>query len=308
MNYTTCIRDAAYYTVPEEYFAPARHSGTVERVLYKTKAYDGTDSLQEKYAYVYLPCGYDSTKKYDILYLLHGGGDSPDAFLGGVFRDGSQHEYTGQFKRILDNLMEKGRLRPMIIVAPSYYPASHTDRSIVSAEECIDKFEMELSSDLIPAVEKIYGTYAVSTDPCGLEESRDHRALGGFSMGSLATWYGFMRNLKYFRTFIPVSGDCWVIEMRGGLTHPAETAAALLESLDKSGDGESDFDIYAITGTEDIAFPMMSGQMGAMRELGRGFVFGENTRFYVKEGGVHNYDNVFAYLWRLLPEIWGCGE
>lgn len=54
--------------IPPSYFRSALNS---EQVI----SYDYTsDSRNEitKTAYVYLPYGYDETKQYDILYLMHG--------------------------------------------------------------------------------------------------------------------------------------------------------------------------------------------------------------------------------------------
>lgn len=61
-------------------------------------------------------------------------------------------------------------------------------------------------NDLIPAVESKYSTWAASTDASGLAASRDHRAFGGFSMGSVNTWRAFEHCLDYFRYFAPSSG------------------------------------------------------------------------------------------------------
>ena len=61
-------------------------------------------------------------------------------------------------------------------------------------------------NDLIPAVEGTYSTYADNVTPEGIKASRDHRAFGGFSMGSVATWHTFLNCLDAFRYFMPSSG------------------------------------------------------------------------------------------------------
>ena len=60
---------------------------------------------------------------------------------------------------------------------------------------------IELVNDLIPAVEGRYHTYAETTDREGIEVSRSHRAIGGFSMGAVTTWYAFDETLNAFRYF-----------------------------------------------------------------------------------------------------------
>ena len=63
-------------------------------------------------AQVYLPPGYArDNKRYPVLYLVHGAGDSEDSWTS-----------TGHAHYILDNLIAAGKARPMIIVMP----AGHT--------------------------------------------------------------------------------------------------------------------------------------------------------------------------------------
>ena len=52
--------------------------GKVERVEYTSK--DSPGNRLHKYANVYLPYGYTGAEKYDILYLVHGGGGNADAW------------------------------------------------------------------------------------------------------------------------------------------------------------------------------------------------------------------------------------
>ena len=58
------------------------YRGRIERVTYTGRHPEGESC--EKYANVYLPYGYDpcdAEKKYNVLYLMHGGGGNPDAWL-----------------------------------------------------------------------------------------------------------------------------------------------------------------------------------------------------------------------------------
>ena len=48
--------------------------GNIEKITYKTKDYSDDLSEVTKSAFVYLPNNYDSSKKYPVLYLLHGVG------------------------------------------------------------------------------------------------------------------------------------------------------------------------------------------------------------------------------------------
>ena len=136
------------------------------------------------------------------------------------------------------------------------------------------------------------------------------RTAGGLSMGSVATWYTFAQALDCISVFIPISGDCWEEGQLGGGSKPAETASDLAKLAERTGMGSEDFSIYAVTGTEDIAYPNLKPQMDAMREHGGIFHFSgcgasESVRFQAKGQGVHNNEHAVEYLYNILPLIWG---
>ena len=64
-------------------------------------------------------------------------------------------------------------------------------------------------------------------------------------------------------------------------------------------------DQYAFFCPEDIAFPNLDPQMKAM--AARPDVFGGKIRYDVMEGGVHDYETIFRYLYNALPENRGEG-
>ena len=199
--------------------------------------------------------------------------------------------------------------RAMLIVTPSFYPAESADSSIPTAAGSVKQFPRELVNDLIPAVEGTYPTYAKTTETTGLQSSRDHRGFGGFSMGSVATWYVFTDCLDYFRYYLPLSGDSWIFGQYGGSSNPEGTAAALSQALENSGYGQNDFFIHAMTGTSDIAYTALSPQIAAMQET-TDFIFDQDTSvgnfyFTVQKGGTHDYAHIYGYLYNALPVFWG---
>lgn len=135
--------------------------GHIDTILYDSK----TVGVQRK-ALVYTPPGYNKSKKYPVLYLLHGiGGDELE-----WFRNGVPHI-------IWDNLYADGKIEPMIVVLPNGR-AMKDDRAtgdIMARDkvEAFSTFERDLLDDLIPFVEQ---KYAVKKD-------REQRALFGLSMG-----------------------------------------------------------------------------------------------------------------------------
>lgn len=59
------------FEMPEKMLRECAKQGNVERFAYDTFTYDEGDSKPlHKGAWVYLPAGYDSSRKYNILYLL----------------------------------------------------------------------------------------------------------------------------------------------------------------------------------------------------------------------------------------------
>lgn len=129
-------------------------------------------------------------------------------------------------------------------------------------------------NDLVPAVESNYRTYAQTTDLEGLQASRGHRAFGGFSMGSVTTWYTFLNCLDYFEYYLPISGDCWLYGQMGeNDADYSKTAASLNEVIKNTGYSANDYYIYAATGTQDIAYAPLSKQIEAMKAYPDAFVY-----------------------------------
>lgn len=275
--------------------------GSIEKVTYETTNQAG--EKRDKYALVYLPYGYDhndTEKKYNILYLMHGGGGNPDAWLD-----------CCKVKNMLDYSIDSGELAPLIVVFPSYYKEviPRTGRPQADQErENVRFFQYELSHELLPAVEGKYHTYANTADSDSLKASRTHRAFGGFSMGSCTTWFALLENLDYFSYFLPLSGDCWIIEPMGGSSHPKETAQALHDSILKAGYGATDFHIFSATGTKDPAYHSLTPQIEEMKHLDDLFRFSEdwskgNLHYTVVEDLVHAYESVNLYLYNYIPYL-----
>src|SRR5213594_859466 len=79
--------------------------GTVQAVWYPSP----TLKLANRRMMVYTPPDYaTSTRKYPVLYLLHGGGGDEDAWLT-----------MGRANIIMDNLIAAGKAKPMIVVMPN---------------------------------------------------------------------------------------------------------------------------------------------------------------------------------------------
>lgn len=133
--------------------------GNLELVEYNSNTVGGPRKM-----YVYTPPGYDKTKKYPVLYLLHG--------IGG---DESEWKRFSKPNLMLDNLIAEGKAKPMIIVMPNGR-AQKNDRAegnVFASAPAFAVFEKDLLDDVIPNIES---RYSVAAD-------RENRAIAGLSMG-----------------------------------------------------------------------------------------------------------------------------
>ncbi len=278
--------------IPKEYTVDAERPGRVVRL-----EYDAGD--EGKYACVYLPYCYDESEKYDILYLMHGGGGRQEDFFGG-------EGHITRFKKSIDHLIEKGEMKPIIMVVPTVYGRKHDKDSKEDSWAAVLEFRNEVDRYLMPAVEAAFSTYAPSIDEEGFIASREHRAFGGFSLGSVTTWYMFLEKMRFFSCFIPMSGDCWVVERKGGRTKPKETAAAMAEAVRAQKYSKGDFRIYAATGSEDKAAVGLRTMLDAMKDFPETFDMSEegNVFFFMKDGGTHAMKYVKQYLFNILSGIY----
>ena len=245
--------------------------GRIERVCYTTHNAGG--EIRDKYANVYLPYGYDradTEKKYNILYLMHGGGGNPDAWLD-----------CSMVKNMLDYCFSEKEAEPFIVVFPGFYKeqVSRIGPPVAEVEQQkVLEFIPEAVTELLPAVESRVNGWAADVSEEGLRASRAHRAFGGFSMGACTTWYLFLQKLAYF------------------------SRAALAGLRDGFG-----FQIYAATGSEDPALQSLGPQIEAMKRHPV-FAFSEdpasgNLHYAVAEGERHAYECVYNYLYSYLPAL-----
>jgi enterochelin esterase-like enzyme len=167
--------------------------GTVEQIWYPSP----TLKMDQRRMYVYLPPGYlqDTTKKYPVLYLLHGGGGDEDAWT-----------VMGRATIIMDNLIASGKAVPMIVVMPNgnakqsvsqgfgYGPTPSLAQLTAPLPNPVPatpsaqtpgmppvpyegSYPQSLVQDVIPFVQQTYRVYP----------DKEHRAIAGLSMGGSQT-------------------------------------------------------------------------------------------------------------------------
>ena len=125
--------------------------------------YDSKATSTRRRVHVYTPPGYGaSTKKYPVLYLLHGAGDN-DAHWAQL----------GRANVIADNLLADGKLTPMVIVMTDGHAYRPQPGEQGGREKALKMFEDDLLGDVVPLVEKAYR----------VDTTRERRAIAGLSMG-----------------------------------------------------------------------------------------------------------------------------
>lgn len=170
-------------------FSDAPH-GSIEQIWHPAPVL----KQRQRRMYVYLPAEYHTnpSRRYPVLYLIHGGGGDEDSWVT-----------LGRAALILDNQIASGVAAPLIVVMPNgndeesvsqgyglgptpslqqrNAPPPDPDRYALHApqhpEPYAGYFPESLVKDIVPFVER---TYRVQSDAA-------HRALAGLSMGAAQT-------------------------------------------------------------------------------------------------------------------------
>jgi len=144
--------------------------GQIRENLYYSKV---NNSMRR--CFVYTPPDYDkdTTARYPVLYLQHGGGEDETGWPN-----------QGKTNLIMDNLIAEGKARPFIIVMDNgtWTTASpprrgERGRGTWPPEGWADNFKKTLLEDIIPMIDANYRTLA----------DQRHRAMAGLSMGGMQT-------------------------------------------------------------------------------------------------------------------------
>ena len=123
--------------------------------------------------HVYTPPGYESNNaKYPVFYLLHGAGDSDEAWTS-----------VGRAGIILDNLLAAKKAQPMIVVMPAGHTNGPTPGvggpapALTIPAGPPDEFTQDFTLAIRPYIETHYR----------VRTGREHRAIAGLSMGGSQT-------------------------------------------------------------------------------------------------------------------------
>lgn len=269
--------------LPWQLFTGSDRPGTVEKLHYETPDYFLTsigmesNASWEKSMCVYLPYGYDASRQYDVLVLLHGMGGTDEYWLLG------RQEYYGpdsekvRTKELLDNMIAQGLCKEMIVVTPCFYQVPDQrqiyDRMIDQA-----RFAGELQEIILPLIAETYSTYAADGSREALSEAREHFAFAGLSMGSI---YGYNAVLPQCIDII-----AWYGLFAGSECHTGKVAEAL--NAPENADHPVSF-LYNAAGENDSMALPHQGQYNEILAMTPGLAEGENAAFTWIEGAYHEY-------------------
>lgn len=283
--------DAQIVPIPkEEQMSLTEGAGHLEELIYDTwesDTYESHEKALKKRAIVYVPAEMPKEGKLDVVFLMHGGWSDETIILG---TPGQETE----LKNAIDHCMAQKRMRPMLLVCPTYNnltPKDNWDYGL--AIRLTRQYPRELVNDLLPAIARKYPTFAKSDQKEDLQAARKHFAYGGFSMGSVSTWQVFVQAMAWFGTFFPSSGNFGV------------SGSEMVRLVRKQGFGARDFFLLAMTGTKDFAAEAFAWQLQNMVNEGSVFIYTEdglsgNTAFRVADGYEHNREAMLDYFYNDL--------
>lgn len=258
--------------IPAQYLETMdENCGTVEKITYTTYDYYGDGAEITKTANIYLPYGYDESKQYNVLYLMHG--------IGGDENEWGMARSDSYVKNIMDHLIANGEIEPFIVVTPN----GRSGKNFADTGSDWNQFYVfgqELNNDLIPYIESNYSTYAeYNADGYDLSASRSHRAMAGLSMGGMQTInIGICENLELFSWYGAFSA-----------APTSNPAAKVAECIEEKKDYKIDY-FYNICGTEDeIAYQSAANAAKNLPEVCDSMIVGENYMWQQLPGG-HDFN------------------
>jgi enterochelin esterase-like enzyme len=221
----------------------------------------------QRRAHIYTPPGYmRDGKRYPVLYLVHGAGDSDDSWTS-----------TGHAQYILDNLLAAGKARPMIIVMPFGHTPDRAGTNILANND----FGNDLLKDLIPAIDASFRTVA----------KPQSRAMAGLSMGGAHTIRNGLTHPEVFRY---VGVFSMGLGMGGNQADVADyekqNAAALARSAKELKL------VYYAMGKEDFLYGTVAPTRAMLDRQGIHHIYNES-------GGGHTWINWRRYLNDFLPRL-----
>lgn len=224
--------------------------GNVQQILFPSPS-----TNTSRRAFVYTPPGYsqESEKRYPVLYLQHGWGEDETAWSN-----------QGHANLIMDNLIAEGKVEPFLIVMT--YGMTNEIKFGGLRDFKIEPFQTVLVDELIPYVDANFRTLS----------DRDHRAMGGLSMGGMETHRITLNKPEVFSRYALLSG---------GIYTPEELKDSLKPDL-----------IFISAGSKENP-DRVKNAVSALQDAGYKAVS------FVSEGTAHEFQTWRRSLYELAPML-----
>ena len=238
--------------------------GTIKKETYFSKK-----ANKNKNYNILLPANYDPSKKYPVLYVLHGFFENEDRMI----TKGNGVMYTQQ---IIGNAIAEGAAKDMIVVVPFVFTSATMNDATGFADqgsnEGYDNFVDDIVDSLMPHIES---KYSVAT-------GKENTAVTGFSMGGRES---LQIGMKYGNKFGYVGAIC-----------PAPGASG---SWKWNSDAETPYLVMITGGTADDV-------VGLNTPEGYHNNFTKNNVphvWHVVQGGHHGDDSIHSALYCFVRGI-----
>ncbi len=270
----------ADYALPEQIAAmDSPEKGTIRSFSYTTRNYQferdfGRDSTPiTKDCRVYLPYGYDTQRKYDVLFLIHGYEQDEMAWL-------DEYHYCRdtigiRAADIADSMIYYGYCPPLILVTintnAGFWEFEYGEYSKPV------QLTPEFRNDILPAIVELFSTWAEGSTPEQLQAARDHFAIAGLSNGSLAAYYtGMMECTDLFAWFGCYSGNLG--------------SEGILDALNSLPDGLYPIRFhFASAGSHDSQYENMLEGYSVLTEGTARLADGENASLVIVDRAFHDW-------------------
>lgn len=144
----------------------------VEYPQFQKYTYFSSTAGRDTNVNVLLPAGYDESKEYPVLYILHGYWDNEDWMARDIVN----------IPEMLTNLVNAGEAKEMIVVCPYIFCSDRLAWCTGMDFEnnmAYDNFINDLTTDLMPFIEENFS----------VAKGRENTAVTGFSMGGRESLY-----------------------------------------------------------------------------------------------------------------------
>ena len=190
---TLCGEQPAFITrlkdIPADFGVPAESSGELANyhfplnegeIVPGAKGKKTREERSMRDMVVYTPAGYDPEKAYNVVILAPGAGHNAHFWMERANRlNGELGRVKGS--ELLDRLIERGYIEPMIVVSVEYYLHG-------APSEIAGPYEKDLRERVLPFLAANYGTYASFGEDGSFIPAPEHFAFVGASYGAMIGW------------------------------------------------------------------------------------------------------------------------